>query len=172
MQNFHYAVKFFDHYNGYMTGQYDWPYMGFILRTADGGVTWREEQTTIGNTIYNLFANDTTAVYGVGRSGTIIRHAGGVLQDIPLNENPHHMECYPVPCRESAFIKLNLAEQQPVSVHVFDRRGNLVLVMTDRIYPAGDRVIPVSLEGLPGGTYLFRVVTPGGSGSGKMVKLN
>ncbi len=168
----HYAVKFFDHYNGYMTGEYDWPYTGFILRTSDGGVTWKEEQTTIGNTVYNLFANDSTAVYGAGRSGTIIRHAGGVLQDISLLENRHSMQCYPNPCKESFFIKMTLAEQQPVSVQVFDCRGNLVLVLTERTFPAGDQVIPVSLEGLPDGTYLFRVVTAGGARTGKMVKLN
>jgi len=166
----HYAVKFFDHFTGYMTGQYYWDSDGFILKTTDGGITWNEEQISIGNTINKLFAYDTLAIYGAGRSGTIIKYTGGILQQVPVYPDAIAVTCNPNPFSEVTFVKIRLTGLQPVSIQVYDSRGRMVLMITEKVYPAGDHSIQVNMKNFPDGTYFFRIKTPGTISSGKMIK--
>ncbi len=166
----HYAVKFLDHNTGYMTGEYYWDYDGFVLKTTDGGATWNEMPMTIGNTANHIFANDTSAVYGTGRNGTIFKYTGGLLQPIEDKQGRVQASCRPNPFAEGTMLSLNLPASQSVSVQVFNVKGRLVLQLDEKSYPAGNVEIPVSLEGYPAGVYLYQMKAGKSGFYGKMVK--
>jgi len=80
------------------------------------------------------------------------------------------MTCNPNPFYEVAFVKIQLTKEQPVSTKVFDFRGRMVLMITEKVYPAGDHSIQVNMKNFPDGTYFFWIKTPGTMSSGKMIK--
>ncbi len=166
----HYAVKFFDHHTGYMTGQYYWNYDGFILKTTDGGVTWKEEQISIGNTIHNLFSNDSSAIYGSGWNGTIIKYSGSVLQSMPEKNGKQTLSCFPNPCQEYTSVRITLPSPQPVSIQVYDARGRLVVLINKSFYPPGENTIKVNMKELPDGDYFLRLITAEAEYFGEIVK--
>lgn len=65
--------------------------------------------------------------------------------------------------KASATIRFGLPESTQVSLVVYDVVGRRVRVLLDGIREAGTHKVVFDASGLPGGSYVYRLVTPGGS---------
>jgi len=128
-----------------MTREHGWPYQGFIQKTINGWVTWKEEPTLSANTIRNIFANDSSAIFGIGWDGTIVKYTGDIIQSIPAVKPTPSLQCHPNPFSESTGISIHLSEQQPGTIDIFDQRGMPEMIIRQRWYAAGEQTIQVSL---------------------------
>ncbi len=77
---------------------------------------------------------------GGGWNGTMIKYTGGVLQSIPGQNGNRTVSCFPNPFQEYTSIRISLPSQQSVSIQVYDSKGNLVMLFTQKVYPPSDNV--------------------------------
>jgi uncharacterized protein (DUF1501 family) len=78
---------------------------------------------------------------------------------------------YPNPFNPETTIAFTLARPGPVSLRVFDLRGRLVETLVDGVRPAGEHTVRLRAAGWPSGPYLYRLETPAGTQSRKMILL-
>jgi photosystem II stability/assembly factor-like uncharacterized protein len=69
---------------------------------------------------------------------------------------------YPNPSRTFAQLRLEVPERMSVRVTLVDRLGRVRRVLQDASMPAGSRLLPVNLTGLPAGLYYCVCVSAGG----------
>ncbi|HIG74694.1 MAG TPA: T9SS type A sorting domain-containing protein, partial [Bacteroidetes bacterium] len=74
----------------------------------------------------------------------------------------------PNPATRRAAVRWRQASAGSARVSVFDARGREVLVLADSYRPSGEHRIEVEASGLGPGAYVVRVVTPGGTASGRL----
>jgi uncharacterized protein (DUF1501 family) len=72
---------------------------------------------------------------------------------------------FPNPASTHTTIRFELTSQANVRLQVFDIQGRMVRVVADGPYAAGRHDVPVLVDDLPGGTYLYRLETAGGKTS-------
>ena len=80
-----------------------------------------------------------------------------------LNQN------YPNPVRGRTTISFSLGEPGAVQIEVFDMQGRQVAALAHGVHPAGQHTVDFDTGHLPGGTYIYRLVSPRGMQSRKMV---
>lgn len=78
---------------------------------------------------------------------------------------------YPNPFNPATEIDFELPEAAEVRLAVYDLAGREVAVLTEGPLEAGAHRVAFEAGGLPSGTYMYRLVTPGGTLSRKMVLL-
>jgi uncharacterized protein (DUF1501 family) len=78
---------------------------------------------------------------------------------------------YPNPFNPSTTIAFTLAQSGPVTLEVFDAGGRRVRTLVDRTVAAGTHTVPFDAGSLPSGAYIYRMITPNGLESKKMVLL-
>lgn len=76
---------------------------------------------------------------------------------------------YPNPFNEFTTIEYDLDDTYPVVLEVFDITGKKIATLVDEEQVARPYVIPFSAEGLASGTYIYRLRTPEGVLTRKMV---
>jgi len=76
---------------------------------------------------------------------------------------------YPNPFNPATEIAFHLDHPAAVSLRVFDLQGRLVQTLADRSFAAGRHVLSFHAGDLPSGTYLYRLETPRGLQSRRMV---
>ncbi|MEM9663582.1 MAG: T9SS type A sorting domain-containing protein [Bacteroidota bacterium] len=81
------------------------------------------------------------------------------------------VEAYPNPFNPVTTLRVQLAEAQPVQVIVYDLLGRMVTRLVDGPLEAGVHLIRWDAQGLPSGTYVYRVATPAGQHTGRVVLL-
>ncbi|WP_456424642.1 DUF1501 domain-containing protein [Rhodocaloribacter sp.] len=84
-------------------------------------------------------------------------------QTITLDQN------YPNPFNPRTTISFTLARTAPVRLQVFDVQGRLVRTLADGLRPAGTYTLSFDAEGLPSGTYFYRLETMDGVRTRTMV---
>ncbi|MFB3131831.1 MAG: T9SS type A sorting domain-containing protein [Rhodothermales bacterium] len=94
---------------------------------------------------------------------TVGREATPVPHTIRLDQN------YPNPFNASTRLTYSLSQGGPVRLHVFDIRGRLVRVLADHAHVPGIYTLDFDGHGLPSGAYLYRLETPAGSQTRRMV---
>jgi len=70
---------------------------------------------------------------------------------------------YPNPFNPATTIRFSLPESAQVRLVVYDVLGRQVRVLADGTYEAGTHEVVFDADGLPSGTYLYRLETPQGS---------
>lgn len=78
---------------------------------------------------------------------------------------------YPNPFNPETNISFELAEASFVSLRVFDLQGRLVDTLVNKTLPAGPHAVSFDAQHLASGTYLYRLESPGGVQTKKMVLL-
>ena len=76
---------------------------------------------------------------------------------------------YPNPFNPATTVPYRLERGGPVRLDVFDLRGRHVATLVDAVQPAGAYAVPFEARGLPSGTFLYRLTTPAGSRTRRMV---
>ncbi len=67
---------------------------------------------------------------------------------------------YPNPFNPSTTIPVNLSEEMPVRLNVYDLQGRIVRRLHDGPLPAGPQAFEFDGRGLPSGVYFYRLETP------------
>jgi hypothetical protein len=89
----------------------------------------------------------------------------------PGSSQPSLFQNAPNPFREQTRIGFFLPYPDQVRMDIFDARGNLRLVLTDRQYPEGDHAIMLDGTGLEPGLYLCRMTTGNFSGVARLLRV-
>ncbi|MDX1547728.1 MAG: T9SS type A sorting domain-containing protein [Rhodothermales bacterium] len=76
---------------------------------------------------------------------------------------------YPNPSGGATTIPFSLPARDSVSLRVFDVLGREVETLVDGVLPAGRHAAVFDARGLPSGLYLYRLETPSGSRSGRLI---
>ncbi|MCA9755825.1 MAG: T9SS type A sorting domain-containing protein [Candidatus Eisenbacteria bacterium] len=164
---------------------------GTILKSTNAGATWNTQQTgTTEDLNATFFYLDDTRGWAVGNGGTILRtnDGGGPLVPSGVGEDesgphdPHHadsgglrptgprLRVTPHPAGDEAHIRFALATPGNARVDVYDLSGRHVLGWSRGDLGVGLHESSVSLRGLPSGTYVYRLHTPDGEDSGRLVR--
>lgn len=81
----------------------------------------------------------------------------------PLPDRLALEPAYPNPFTHHTTLTFTLPEAGPVQLELFDVTGRRVAVLADGFHPAGRHRLDLPAGTLPGGLYLCRLTTPGGS---------
>ncbi|HVZ39391.1 MAG TPA: YCF48-related protein [Candidatus Kapabacteria bacterium] len=147
-------VAFTDSLNGIATGQ-----VGKVLRTTDGGRTWRQEQV-------HLDAQLIAVIYPTPTTALIVSNEGNILKqervanavDDRLHADAAHLQVIPNPVDGTGTIRYSLTEPGPARITLCDMLGRERTILDGQNAEAGDHEILVPQE-LPAGIYLVRLIT-------------
>ena len=91
-----------------------------------------------------------------GTSGTSVEDAFTLDDSFILHQN------FPNPFHSESTIAFTAEEAGQVSLQIYDMLGREMTTVTDRFVQPGVHSVPVSVGTLPGGVYLYKLVTPKG----------
>ena len=152
---------------------------GIIYRTDDGGGSWRvvgrAPVTESGMTVRELVVGPEGRLYvGLSLAGParawVVRTAETVVASAatPPAAPDLSLAVEPNPSTRQTAARWRQASAGAARVSVFDARGREVLVVSEGHCPSGEHRVEVDASGLAPGAYLVRVVTPGGTASGRL----
>ena len=166
-----YTVSFVNEDMGFI-GCYD----GVILKTTDGGITWEKDETQKGlHRFYcSAFNADNSIFFGTS-GGSIIGakvetsveelHTDGVVKAFKLEQN------YPNPFNPVTRIQFALANEDVVTVKVFDVTGREVATLLDQSMKAGQHVVSFDATNFTSGIYFYQMKTTSFSAVKQMILL-
>ncbi len=157
-----YAIDFADVKNGITVGE-----GGTILQTTNGGYSWFSLKSGTSNVLSSVSHIDSvTAVIG-GEGGTILR----LTLDAPTsveNTLPNQptsfalSQNYPNPFNSSTTITYRLPQASHVTIKIFDLLGREIETLVEEIQEAGEYSVAWSPNSLSSGVYFYRLQTPFG----------
>ena len=80
------------------------------------------------------------------------------------------LSIYPNPVQDQARISFTLARDSQVKAEILNTNGQTVALLTDQVFPAGEREIEWNSEGIPDGIYLIKMVIGNEVYSSKIIK--
>lgn len=171
------SVRFLNENTGWSVGTY-----GLILKTSNGGINWLQQSSPIGNA-FSFLALDFIDVYTgwiSGEYGKILKTTNGGVSYVNGNGEilPDKFllfQNYPNPFNQTCLIKFIPSPAadviQPVSLIVYDLKGNLIDVLFNGlpknheykfVFPSKEKL----RNSLPSGVYYLSLV----SGNAKITK--
>jgi photosystem II stability/assembly factor-like uncharacterized protein len=167
--NYLFGVDFADEKNGIVVGD-----RGTILRTTNGGLSWSSLKSGTSNTLSSVsFVDSITAVIG-GEGGTILR----LRLDEPLSvENNNYtipqsfelFQNYPNPFNPSTTIRFAIPQTIHAKLMIFDLLGRAVETLVDGVLSAGEHLVEWKPTDAASGIYFYRLQTPLGSFTKKLL---
>ena len=136
-----------------------------------------EYRAVIGASQNDEIAVNAGAVYSYEIAGLVPSRAeasGSIGEIVKSSELPgafELFESYPNPFNPTTTIGFALPEQAPVQLTIYDMMGREVANLVQAVLSAGTHEVVFDAEGLPSGTYLYRLDTPQGSFTQKMLLL-
>jgi photosystem II stability/assembly factor-like uncharacterized protein len=133
---------------------------GRVLFTANSGATWvTQNLSTVTRDLMAVHFPTATAGYAVGKDGVIIKSGGGetgttAVADIAA---AHNCNVYPNPATAVLTISGTIfADATDVSVNILNSTGSVVRTAVVTVRNGN---VAISVDGLPAGLYLARVVS-------------
>lgn len=144
---------------------------------ANGGVGSGEKKWNGGEPLKNTMDDYNNGLIGPGHcddAGNVTNAMSQSLDKlfVPLQETPATFSLdgnYPNPFNPQTTITFSVAEIAHVRLAVYDMLGRELQVLVDGTMEAGQYTATFEASDLPSGTYLYRLVTPQGTFSNKMV---
>ena len=100
-------------------------------------------------------------IFRIGLSGE--KASEDDKNSIEAVSNPDHTNrftIYPNPVKGNAAISLELTRDKNVTIEMYNTQGQLIKVIAgSKHFSRGNHRVPVSVEGIPAGIYLVRLVT-------------
>ncbi len=149
---------------------------GTILRTIDGGIEWNLQESETTENLTSISFTEDNIWIAVGNKGTILRSEMGasvtfvesteeVPADYDLKQN------YPNPFNPSTTIKFSLAKKENVKLTIYNTMGELVEILLNKQYQAGNHSFEFYADGLSSGVYFYTLKTSSFSKTKKMLLL-
>ncbi len=146
----------------------DWTNIGFVLGHGNSNspksYSFKDEEMTAGKVYYRLKQIDYDGSYEYSNMVEV-----SLLESLPshfvLNQN------YPNPFNPATIISYRLSSESQAKLEIFDSIGRLVSTLVDEKQFAGSYSYNFNAEGLPSGTYTYRLTTNGFSETKKMILL-
>jgi hypothetical protein len=146
-----------------------------IMEICGGGYDPEAEQTNIYLWETEVDMNDDLALLPVFQYNT--RHNGvtgdHLMVGAPENEknipSPGNLAISPNPAREYVTISLGENTRDPVNLEIIDLSGRVALRKNLTTLPNRDLTIPISIQEIPAGIYLLRIISPDEVSSGKLI---
>jgi len=92
------------------------------------------------------------------------------VEDQPeVLEKPALIESYPNPFASTTTIRFSLVDAGHIRLRLYNTLGQLVETLAEGRYPAGTHTVTVAGADLPVGAYLYRLETPSGQQTGKLL---
>lgn len=145
---------------------------------ANGGVGSGEKKWNGGEPLKNMMDDYNNGIIGPGHCGDSAGSTSAaprgrldVLSEAPL-DTPTNFSLegnYPNPFNPQTVITFSLAQTAQVHLAVYDMLGRELEVLVDGTLQAGHHAATFNAGELPSGTYLYRLVTPEGSFTDKMI---
>ncbi|HIL57669.1 MAG TPA: T9SS type A sorting domain-containing protein, partial [Rhodothermales bacterium] len=155
-----------------------------VWRTVDGGETWEDvgavwEAWSAVPTEIEVGPDGRLWASAVGRDPDTAHLLGGVFRTVepvvavgsapdPPAAPGLTLAVEPNPATHQTAVRWRQASAGAARVSVLDARGREVLVVSDSFRPSGEHRVEVDASGLAAGAYVVRVVTPGGTASGRL----
>jgi len=145
-----------------------------VHKSTDGGQTWTEFSTGLGNSkvlSLALRAEDGTLMAGT-EGGSMYRTdvPTAIAQPGRGTDLRRSLVVSPSPCRGLACIEYAPRVAGPVTAAVFDHSGRCVLELGTRTLAAAPGSWPVDARALAAGTYFVRLAGPDGTRTARFVK--
>jgi hypothetical protein len=166
----------------------------FLSRSSDGGETWEDEEisdhhfrpspigglgqgyqgdtialTSVGNTLWPLWMDNSSGVYQVWTAGLVEVDPPDTTRVDPapfaLGQN------YPNPFRGSTTIEFRLVRGGATRLEIVDVRGRRIATPVDGPRGPGLYLVPFEARGWSGGVYFYRLESDDGVAVKKMVVL-
>ena len=140
----------------------DWQLVQYEL-PAGGTVelTWAVDRSAPSTGISEVFIDDIQ----VPGEPILI----GVPGDQPRTPQVTLAQNFPNPVHSTTSIGFSTSHPGPVSLKVFDANGRLVRSLLDGVLPAGAQTVELNTVGMASGIYFYRLKTPQGTESKKML---
>ncbi|HIG75944.1 MAG TPA: T9SS type A sorting domain-containing protein, partial [Bacteroidetes bacterium] len=153
---------------------------GHIYRTDDGGGSWSlvgrapvpEGYDRVREAVLDA---EGRLIVSAARNGTVVNGVFRTVEPVPVASASApptvpdlSLAVEPNPSTSRTAVRWRQASAGAARVSVFDARGREVLVVADGHCPSGEHRMEVDASGLAGGVYVVRVVTPGGTASGRL----
>ncbi|MGE5680769.1 MAG: YCF48-related protein [Bacillota bacterium] len=149
------AISFADKNNGFIGLD------GRIVRTTDGGKTWKEENQITSNYIFSLSYTDRNHAWAAGNGGMILNYnlnqtdvfdsRNNAVSDFNLSQN------YPNPFNPSTTINYSIPQQLFVEIKVYDMLGREITTLISKEQSAGEYKVRFDGSLLPSGIYICSI---------------
>ena len=159
---------------GYVAGyDYQGTFVGMIMKTNDGGVTWLPQLHKTANILRAVVMTDETSGYVAGDNGTILMtDVGGDYMAVPVIPGSLKVNslAYPNPCNHGVSIVFNPVIREKYTLEIINTLGRVVIRQTE--LPGGDDGSSafVDTDALPAGLYIYRVMSGNRTISGRFIK--
>jgi photosystem II stability/assembly factor-like uncharacterized protein len=155
------SIYFADEMNGWAVGG---TASGcIILHTNDGGVNWTYQNSPTNNALFKVnFVNNNNG-WAVGLNGTILKYGDSTFtsisnEDIDQISNRFILsQNYPNPFNPSTTIAFSLPNAAEVTIDVFSMLGEKIVTLLSKPMSAGLHEVEFNANGLPSGTYLYKI---------------
>jgi len=140
---------------------------GTILKSIDGGLTWSEQVSGTTENLREVFLLDPLQGYAVGDNGVIVKTTtGGVVTSVePIThlvpEELRLYQNYPNPFNPTTLIEFSLPTSGRVTIELYDVLGKKIRKIVDSDYGRGTHAVNFRGEGLPSGTYFYKLEAGG-----------
>jgi photosystem II stability/assembly factor-like uncharacterized protein len=151
-------VFFVNQDKGWIIGHY----LG-IPHANDGGVNWTYQNSPTNNALFKVnFVNNNNG-WAVGLNGTILKYGDSTFtsisnEDIDQISNRFILsQNYPNPFNPSTTIAFSLPNAAEVTIDVFSMLGEKIVTLLSKPMSAGLHEVEFNANGLPSGTYLYKI---------------
>ncbi len=146
---------------------------GVIVKTTNGGTSWFQMTTGVGNNIRDIyFINENTGI-AIGSNGLLLRTTSSLSGvNIISNEIPtsHYLfQNYPNPFNPVTKIKFALYKSSKISVIIYDLKGSLVETLVNDQLNAGNYEVDFDGSKYSSGVYYYKLVAGDYTDTKKMV---
>lgn len=136
---------------------------GKIFYTTDGGVTWYDQYTADAHDLYAIAFVDSGHGFAVGNGGVVLETMSpGTVTGVHVTASglPDKFELYqnyPNPFNPATQIRFSIAEQEFVSLRVYDLLGRELATLVDGVLPAGSHTTTWNPTNMASGVYFYRL---------------
>jgi photosystem II stability/assembly factor-like uncharacterized protein len=153
-----FAVSFTNPNKGYIAAMHSEG--GCVFQTLDGGENWMYENLG-GNGLYSLHFPGLDTGYAVGYSGNVFKttnggNPSGTNETVQNNTN---LIILPNPLSSNSILKYNLGSATPVTIQIFDMKGQLLQTLIERKKQQGTQRVLFNGSYLKPGVYFCKLQT-------------
>lgn len=164
---------FLDSQNGWAVGNN--AQQGIIIRTADGGQNWERIPVETDNYFYDVFFRDDNNGWVSGWGGTILKWGNGVpviVEEPSVNDNELRCTVSPNPCDKFTSLGFELKFGDIGSLSLYTVDGKMILCPLKINYQKGNHKIPIDVQSMESGLYLYKLTIGEKTVSGKIIVLH